>query len=228
MHRAPRGQGVSYELVYERATEPDADHDLQRAPRRGGACTYDSGAVGPKAAAVGGRSAPGRYPVGGWPDPRNHRHHSRRERVSGERRESRGNRSERDAASRASYRSGRSMSAIASMITAYLEATAAEGYATSTLSNRRRHLGQFASWCEAREPRAGRDHPSGARSLPAVALPIAARRRRARLGDAGPQAHRGADAPRLGGAHEPAHGESRGRARRCHGCRSDSRARCSR
>ena len=42
------------------------------------------------------------------------------------------------------------MSALASLITAYVASAAAEGYALSTLDGRRRHLAQFADWCDAR------------------------------------------------------------------------------
>lgn len=42
------------------------------------------------------------------------------------------------------------MSALASLITAYHAAAAAEGYAASTLDGRRRHLAQFAAWCDVR------------------------------------------------------------------------------
>ncbi len=41
-------------------------------------------------------------------------------------------------------------SALAALITAYLAAAAAQGYAATTLAARRRHLAHFASWCEVR------------------------------------------------------------------------------
>jgi integrase/recombinase XerD len=42
------------------------------------------------------------------------------------------------------------MSALASLITAYVTSAEAQGYASSTLDGRRRHLAQFADWCDAR------------------------------------------------------------------------------
>jgi integrase/recombinase XerD len=43
-----------------------------------------------------------------------------------------------------------SVSALASLITAYFASAEAQGYAASTIDGRRRHLSQFLEWCDAR------------------------------------------------------------------------------
>ncbi len=171
VHRAPHGPGVQYELVYaaaDRTSEATIFSGLRAAgdahARRHERLRTTNSAVGLNRRAVGGWSKPsvGERPGEG-------RRASTPRIVRGDIALGRcsvgvgGLHGKRRASPRPSYRSGRcavsasrgsdtmsAPSALAALITAYLAAAAAQGYAATTLAARRRHLAHFASWCEVR------------------------------------------------------------------------------